>query len=121
MFFENIKNNPYHWDDREKAARDYRYIQTLKNTLIIELQKKLNDLHGTDFTPRAWNIMIGYWLNQFITVIFDRISVLKSNLQLMELLNLKKKKHKQILILVFLKIILNQKTYFTMKNGMRSL
>jgi len=73
------KNAPvlnYHWDDREKAANDYKYLYELSTRLIPLLAKQLNDLHGTRFSNCAWQLMIGNWLSQFLAVTFDRWEML---------------------------------------------
>jgi|SaaInlStandDraft_4_1057021.scaffolds.fasta_scaffold10643_2 putative transferase (TIGR04331 family) len=63
---------PYHWDDRQKAFNDFQYLQSLNKTLLQELTPILNNLHGTNYSVRSWNLLIGYWLTQFTSVILDR-------------------------------------------------
>ena len=36
----NIKILPYHWDDRRKLQKDYLYLNTLYEKLLIELGEK---------------------------------------------------------------------------------
>ena len=62
----------YHWDDRQKAYNDSKYLQSLNKKIIHELVPILNNLHGVNFSERSWNLLIGNWLIQFTAVIFDR-------------------------------------------------
>ena len=71
-------SSPYHWDNRIKASSDFQYIQNLKLELLEELSIILNKLHDTNLSIRAWDIIIGYWLNLFITVTYDRWSILQN-------------------------------------------
>lgn len=71
-------SSPYHWDNRLKASSDFQYIQNLKIELLEELSIILNKLHDTNLSIRAWDIIIGYWLNMFITITFDRWSILQN-------------------------------------------
>lgn len=71
---------PYHWDNRSKLHADHDYIQRLASDILQQLTPILNDLHHLTFSSREWNIIIGYWLRVFITVICDRYSSLQSAL-----------------------------------------
>ena len=67
--FETLK---YHWYDRQKAFRDHNYLYNLKKVLLVLLAEKLNIIHSTNYCTKSWDIMIGYWLQSFISVSFDR-------------------------------------------------
>ena len=67
---------PYHWDCRERALKDSFYLQTFGEKILIATGKKLNQIHGLQIGSAAWRIMIGYWLQQFLTVAFDRWQVI---------------------------------------------
>lgn len=74
----DAKVAPYHWDDRQKLHRDYRYLQSLYEEMLSELAKKLNTLlHRVHHTVRYWRIIIGSWLVYFIQMVFDRWSMLR--------------------------------------------
>jgi putative transferase (TIGR04331 family) len=66
----------YHWDDREKAFADFQYLQNLRVKIFNSITSSLNRVHGIDLSSRAWNLMVGYWLEQFLTVAFDRWEML---------------------------------------------
>ena len=63
---------PYHWDDRKKLKRDFDRLQELNDELLGELMVVLNQLHGVNEDKRFWRLMLGYWLNIYTTVVFDR-------------------------------------------------
>ena len=63
---------PYHWDDRKKLLKDFIYLETVYEKLLIFCSQKLNSIHGTQFSVDYWRIVIGPWLGQFSQIIFDR-------------------------------------------------
>ena len=63
---------PYHWDDRQKFYRDYKYLQELYERILCDLSESLNKIHGEEHDVRYWRIIIGAWLFYFIQVFFDR-------------------------------------------------
>jgi putative transferase (TIGR04331 family) len=72
---------PYHWDDREKLHKDYLYIQSIYEKLLLELTEKLNVIHGVKYSVRYWRIIVGPWLGFFIQMLFDRWSMLRQVLR----------------------------------------
>jgi len=68
---------PYHWDDREKLQKDYRYLAGLYEDVLEELSRKLNDLHGVSRSNRYWRILVGPWLGSFLQMLFDRWAMLE--------------------------------------------
>jgi putative transferase (TIGR04331 family) len=62
----------YHWDDREKLSKDYRYLQEIYEILLKDLSKQLNQIHNVNYSIRYWRILIGPWLGYFIQALFDR-------------------------------------------------
>ena len=65
---------PFHWDDRIKLSADYFRLGALNQQLLEELVPVLNHLHNVSESNRYWKILLGYWLNIYTTVIFDRWS-----------------------------------------------
>ena len=77
MLREILNKSPHHWEDRKKAEKDFYYLQSLKKELIPSVAIELNRLHKTNHSDRAWDLMIGYWLSQFLAVSFDRWFIIK--------------------------------------------
>ncbi len=67
----------YHWDDRKKLYKDYLYLKELKKDILPLLKDYLNKIHNTNFSNRAWDIILGSWLIKFLTICFDRWQVLE--------------------------------------------
>ena len=80
---ENNYNNDlysklkYHWNDRTKKENDFYYLNKVRDELIILIAKELNNLHDVNFSVRSWRLMIGYWVTQFTSVIYDRWYMVK--------------------------------------------
>jgi putative transferase (TIGR04331 family) len=68
---------PYHWDNREKLFQDYLYINDLSEKYLKILAENLNKFHGVNHSEKYWRILIGPWLNLFISVLFDRYTSIK--------------------------------------------
>ncbi|MDG1157465.1 MAG: LIC12162 family protein [Litorivicinaceae bacterium] len=62
----------YHWNDPIKKEKDFFYLDKLRCDLTILMAKELNKLHDVEFSTRSWQLMFGYWLNQFTSVVYDR-------------------------------------------------
>jgi len=77
----------YHWDDRAKLFADYQYLQKLYEKLLTDLSDNLNQIHGVDYSPRYWRILIGPWLGYFIQMLFDRWFMLKQTIERAESLS----------------------------------
>ena len=68
----------YHWSNREKLRNDYRYLSELNERLITSLSDFLNSYHNRNYSTRFWRIVIGPWLLNYISVIFDRWEVIRN-------------------------------------------
>ena len=67
----------YHWTDRIKAFNDFQYIKKFYNSLINELTIEFNQQYKIKYTAKEYSIIFGYWLIQFIVVVFDRWNSIK--------------------------------------------
>lgn len=68
---------PYHWDDRKKLYHDYQYLEQVNEKFLAFLTNRLNCIHHVSYSSRYWRIIIGYWLFQFIEILFDRYYSIK--------------------------------------------
>jgi putative transferase (TIGR04331 family) len=71
---------PYHWNDRDKLHKDYKFICLLFEKILNELTIELNKVHKVNHSSKYWRILIGPWLINFIPIIFDRWSCLNKAL-----------------------------------------
>lgn len=67
--FETLE---YHWDNRNKLANDYKYLNNLYESILLILCKTLNKFHEKNYSDRFWRILVGPWLIQFIHIFYDR-------------------------------------------------
>ena len=74
--WENRKSSviEYHWADRKKAYNDFQYIRKLYALLINEITCSLNEYYRINYSAKEYSIIYGYWLMQFIVVVFDRFN-----------------------------------------------
>jgi len=70
----SLKKNiiAYHWSDKSKLNKDYKYIHDLYEKLLPIYANALNDYHKTTHSKRFWRIVFGKWLKTFIITTFDR-------------------------------------------------
>jgi putative transferase (TIGR04331 family) len=62
----------YHWDDRQRLQGDFDYLQSLNESLLFQLVGQLNEIHAVERSMDYWRLLVGYWLNLFTAVLFDR-------------------------------------------------
>lgn len=60
--------------------RNLAYVEALSRRLMVELVDVLNEFHGTKHTLRYWHIVLGHWLQRYVTLIFNRYSTLERTL-----------------------------------------
>ncbi len=58
-----------HAADRD---RNLAYIEALSRRLLTELTDVLNEFHGTTHPRRYWHIVLGHWLQRYVTLVFNR-------------------------------------------------
>jgi len=63
---------PYHWDDRARLYRDYKFLENLYEIKLLQLSEHLNAVHCEKFSNRYWRIIVGPWLLFFMQVLYDR-------------------------------------------------
>lgn len=73
----SISTLMHHWNDASKVEKDFWYIERLTSKILSSLTKELNSLHNISYSERQWNLIIGLWLKRFITVTYDRWTMIK--------------------------------------------
>jgi putative transferase (TIGR04331 family) len=74
-FYEEI--HAYHWDNNKKKNKDITYLCKIYEIYLSKLTTRLNRIHQVNHSKEYWRIVIGVWLFQFISIIFDRWENLK--------------------------------------------
>jgi len=80
---------PYHWDNRQKLARDYKNLELIYEVFLSKFSEKLNHTHKVTQSERFWRILIGPWLYTFVQVVFDRWYMLNRAVKNREVLRIK--------------------------------
>lgn len=66
---------------REQKEKDRLYTYSLSVQLLEELTNALNRLHHTRHDTRYWNIVLGHWLQRYVSVAFNRYFSLEKALK----------------------------------------
>jgi len=64
-----------------QKERDIAYVQALSKQLLKELTSALNAFHGTTHGVRYWNILLGHWLQRYVSLVFNRFFTLEQALE----------------------------------------
>ena len=72
----NILN--YHWSNLNKLDKDYKFLFSLKKKIFHHLKKKLNEIHNLNYSTQSWSIILEPFLQNYLTVLFDRWEIIKS-------------------------------------------
>jgi putative transferase (TIGR04331 family) len=68
---------PYHWDDHQKLAADYQYLQKVYERILNEWSTCLNSVHEKNESIRYWRMIVGPWLFFFIQAFYDRYTCIE--------------------------------------------
>ena len=51
---------------RQEVLRRYKFCEKVFNKLLLQIKRELNKLHNVKYSSRAWEIIIGIWLRDFV-------------------------------------------------------
>jgi len=74
----SIIKNQYHWEDKEKKIKDYKYAKEKFEYLLEVLSEKLSLIHNVKEDKEYWRIIISTWMCEYITVFFDRWEMIRT-------------------------------------------
>ena len=77
----DVETLGYHWDDREKLARDYDRLTKVYERFLPVLAARLNEIHDVSYSVKYWRILVGPWLGYFIHILFDRFESVRIALE----------------------------------------
>ena len=69
---ENNKICKYHWDNRVKLKRDYKFLSKLTSKLLNEITADFNKYHNLKYSNEYWKIILLPWLKSIIVLFYDR-------------------------------------------------
>jgi len=58
--------------DNDKKSIDYEYVYNQVEILLVEVSEALNKYHDTKHSIRYWRIILGQWLQRYVSVVFNR-------------------------------------------------
>ena len=70
----------YHWDSKSKFIKDSEFIFKVYESYIIKLSNALNNFHEKNESIDYWETLIGEWLLNFVSVLYDRWELINPNL-----------------------------------------
>jgi len=78
----NIGNDTYfiqkhHWVDSQKYDKDFAYLDSLNERLLLPLSNLLNKYHNVNYSVKYWRIVLGPWLLTFVPTVYDRWETLR--------------------------------------------
>ena len=72
----------FNLDNKDALNQKHEFCLNLYNKLIEEISRSLNKIHKVNFTIKEWNIIIGYWLKEYIYycyTIYNQVKYVKKN------------------------------------------
>ena len=84
QFWQNIEHKlmtaPY--QSQKDAEEAFFFVNKVYEHVLPILASALNDIHGVNYTVRAWRILIGPWLQYYLSAIYDRYTHIKQAIAL---------------------------------------
>lgn len=68
---------PRFWQTQEEFCRAKDYSIKVYKTVITELARLLDEMHGTRFGDKGWNVILGSWLSLYIEGFYDKYTRMK--------------------------------------------
>ena len=62
---------PNPWDDRQRLLQAALDACEVSERVLTELAAFLNSKHGTNFSKRYWRILLGPWLFDYVSVLYN--------------------------------------------------
>lgn len=69
---------PYPFDEEGSLYQAYCYLQKVYQNLLPQFTRLFNELHGENHNQRYWEIMVGYWLREYIEILYERYRCVKA-------------------------------------------
>ena len=74
----NLKYFSHHWTNKEKQIKDFKIVKKIYDEVIKDLSINLNKYHSKKFSERQWEILLFFFLHQYILAVYDRWNLIKS-------------------------------------------
>lgn len=74
-----LLGSPY--NNVDSAENAYCYVNSIYEQLLPIIGAALNSIHGTSNSVRYWRILIGPWLQSYLSAVYDRLVHIKHALE----------------------------------------
>ena len=75
---KNIEFYDHQWLSKKKQFKDFEDVKKIYVKVLKELSINLNNYHSKKFTIRQWELILFYFLYNYISVVYDRWNIIKS-------------------------------------------
>lgn len=72
FFDDGSRVLPYPFDVPGSLYEAYQYLQVIYHHLMPQITNLLNELHEEKHSQRYWEIVIGYWLREYLEILYER-------------------------------------------------
>lgn len=72
--YEVILND---WKNKDKTDKAVRYLKKIREMIIKDLSRDLNDYHYTNYSIEVWKILLYGWLREWLTSYYDKYLIIK--------------------------------------------
>jgi putative transferase (TIGR04331 family) len=71
--YEKYKNNfTINYNNKLNSLdKDLNYLLNTYELFLEEVGEKLNQIHKTNYSKNYWRVVIGPWLFEFLSILFD--------------------------------------------------
>lgn len=73
-----LLSSPY--DSADTAENAYQYVNNIYEQMLPLLEAALNSIHGKNHSSRYWRILLGPWLQLYLSATYDRFIHIKQAL-----------------------------------------
>ena len=67
----------YYWNDKNRTLSAVQYTDIIYEKYLKILSEQLNKIHNEQYSERYWRIVVGYWLRQFIDIVYDKYTLVE--------------------------------------------
>ena len=68
---------PYPFDEMNSQSKAYHYLQQVYKRLFPQIVEIMNTIHQCHYDRRYWEIVVGYWLREYMEVLYERYCCLQ--------------------------------------------
>ena len=66
------------WKNKAKQHSDFEYLKKTYNYFCLEISLYLNKIHKLQYSQSYWEQIIGFWVLEFLTTIFEKYIIIKN-------------------------------------------